>query len=177
MIEVWRPVVGYEGLYEISNLGNLVRVSTYGKNPRSCRKPRAKSLKKGYRTFHMCANGVSKYRYAHVMVWEAFEGPVPDGLELNHKDRDRDHPALTNLEVLTHAGNIQHSFRTFPREKFNVVPKPGSTNGCAKLTEESVIEIRKLRAAGERRIDIARRFGVSDTAIGLITSRKKWRHI
>ena len=88
MEEIWRPVVGYEGLYEISNLGNLMRVSTYGSNPKACRKPRAAAHKKGYRCFHMCKDGVSKYRLAHLMVWAAFKGPVPDGFEVNHENGD-----------------------------------------------------------------------------------------
>jgi hypothetical protein len=169
--------LGYEGLYEISNLGNLVRLSTFGKDPRSVRKPRAKAVKKnGYRYFHMCANGVRKYRSAHIMVWEAFNGPVPDGLELNHKDGVRDNPALLNLEVGTHAENIKHSFVVLGK-KSNFRPMLGVSHGASKLKDHDVIRIRELHASGWRRIDIAAEFGITDVNVGHITSRKTWRHI
>ncbi len=174
MQETWRPVVGYERFYEISNLGNLVRVATLGGKP--CRKPRAKAIKNGYRSFHMCANGVRKYRLAHIMVWEAFKGPIPDGLEVNHDNGDRDDPVITNLELLTKSENQKHAYRVL-RRKINVRHQHGEKNGCSKLTESDVIRIRALHAEGRRRIDLARDFGVSDTTIGKITSRKKWRHI
>ena len=174
MDEVWRPVFGYEGLYEISNLGNLMRVSTYGGKPR--RKPRAKAIKGGYRCFHLCSAGIRKYRPAHIMVWQSFVGPVPEGLEINHKDGDRDNPRLDNLEVVTRSENIKHSF-AFLGKKTNFKPMPGEKNGCAKLTEDDVREIRALHVAGWRRIDIARKFNVTDVNIGHITSRRKWQHV
>lgn len=174
MEEIWRHVVGYEGFYEISNLGNLVRVSTYG--GKTCRKPRAAAHKKGYRCFHMCANGVRKYRLAHIMVWEAFKGRVPDGLELNHCNSDRNDPALTNLETVTRAENIQHSFRTTKRS-YNVRPQLGENHGLAKLTNEDVIRIRELYEAGHTRRDIANTFGVTYENVSAIAQRKTWRHI
>lgn len=174
MAEIWRSVVGYEGLYEISNLGNLVRISTFGGKPR--RKLRAYALKKGYRSYHMCANGVRKYRLAHIMVWQSFYGPIPYGVELNHKNGDRNDPSLDNLELTTRSQNIRHSFISLGK-KTNFKPMIGTDNGCAKLTEAAVLKIRSLHASGERRIDIAKRFGVSAPLIGMIVKRQKWTHI
>jgi len=174
MAEIWKPVVGYEGFYEISDLGNLVRVSTCGGKP--CRKPRVPAIKGGYRSFHLCAHGIRRYRLAHIMVWEAFKGPIPSGLEVNHEDGNKERPILANLDLLTKSENHKHAYRVLKRT-INVRPQPGEKNGSSKLTVEQVLQIRELHAAHWRRIDIARKFGVSDTNIGLITSRKKWRHI
>ena len=175
MEEIWRPVVGYEGFYEISNLGNLVRVSTLGKKP--CRKPRAFAVKKGYRAFHMCAKGVRKYRLAHIMVWEAFYGSIPKGVEMNHKNGDRNDPSLENLELVTRSQNIRHSFLVLGK-KTNFKPMNGEENGCSKLTDADVLKIRDLYAAGGvRQKDIADKFGVSQRMISLIVRREKWQHI
>jgi len=179
MLETWRPVVGYEGFYEISNLGNLVRVSTYGGKPR--RKPRAFALKGGrdsggYRAFHLCANGIRKYRFAHIMVWEAFKCPIPEGFEVNHKDGDRNNPSIDNLELLTKSENHKHAYRVLKR-RINVRPQLGAKNGSSKLTESQVIEIRKRHASGDTQQRLAHEFGVSQPMIGFITRREKWQHI
>jgi DNA invertase Pin-like site-specific DNA recombinase len=53
----------------------------------------------------------------------------------------------------------------------------GSRNGGAKLGEDEVLEIRRLVSAGTTYGDLARRFGVSLTAISKVVLRKKWKHI
>lgn len=174
--EQWKPCLGYEDCYAISDLGRLVRTATYGRNPKPCWKIRAPALKKGYRSFHMCRDGISQYRLAHVLVWTTFKGPVPEGLEINHKDGDRDHPALTNLELMTRGENAAHSFQVLGRANFNV-PQLGSRNGSAKLTEKDIPEIFRLYAEGMYQWQIAERFGVSQPAIGMILRREKWRHV
>lgn len=53
----------------------------------------------------------------------------------------------------------------------------GEAHGMAKLTEQKVREIRSRHAAGELQRELARAFGVSRSAIGLIVHRLKWRHV
>ncbi len=53
--------------------------------------------------------GVSGRRVqAHVIVWELHNGPVPDGYELDHKDRNRGNNRIENLRLVTHAQNMQN---------------------------------------------------------------------
>lgn len=176
MGEEWKPCFGYEDCYAISNLGRLARTATYGRNPKSCWKIRAPAIKKGYRSFHMCKDGISKYRLAHLLVWQTFKGPIPDSLEVNHMNGDRDDPALTNLELMTRSENAAHSFRILGRANFNV-PHLGSKNGCAKLTEADIPEIFRLAATGMYQWKIGELFGVSQPAIGMILRGEKWRHV
>jgi len=55
--------------------------------------------------------------------------------------------------------------------------KPGEKNGCAKLTEDDVREIRRRYAGGETQAALGREYGVGQTTISWIVNRKHWRHI
>jgi hypothetical protein len=172
--ELWMPVVGYEDCYSISNRGRLARTATLGGKP--CWKIRAPSWANGYRRFHMCKNGVRKYRLAHLMVWKAFMGPIPEDLDVNHKNGNRDDASLENLELMTRSENCAHSFRVLGRKNFNV-PHYGSKNGCSKLVEADIPEIFRLSAQGMYQWQIAKQFGVSQPMICMILRREKWQHV
>jgi hypothetical protein len=174
--ERWRPVVGYEDCYKISDGGRLARIAGYGNAKTPCWKIRAPAFKTGYTCFHMCRNGVRKYRTAHVMVWEAFRGPIPKGKELNHKNGIRSDPSLRNLEILSRSENAQHSFVKLGR-KSNFKPRQGRDNGSAKLTEADIPKIFEARQRGLFQYQIAELFGVSQPTIGNILRGKNWRHL
>jgi hypothetical protein len=124
----------------------------------------------------MSKDGISKYRLAHILVWKTFKGPIPDGIDINHENGDRNDPSLTNLEPMTRSENCAHSFRDLGRANFNV-PQLGSRNGCAKLIESDIPKIFKLHADGLSLSKIAERFGVSRPLIGQILRGNAWRHI
>lgn len=101
--EEWRPVVGYEGLYEVSNLGRVKSLDRVvnAKNGSTAVK-RGKILKggftKGYVLYLFNTGGKRKYITGHRLVAEAFI-PNPEGLPLiNHKDEDKTNNAVWNLE-------------------------------------------------------------------------------
>jgi len=177
MKEEWRPVVGYEGVYEVSNFGNVVRVSSCTGKP--CRKPLKKELRKGYRSFTLSMDGTTKHVLAHRETWKAFVGSIPDGMQINHKDGDKDNPHLTNLEVVTPSENKLHSYRELGASK-PIPPasgKKGSENLNARLTEQDVINIRRIIASGETQDAVARIYNVNQTQISRIVLRKSWAHI
>ena len=176
MVEQWKPVVGYDDCYSISDLGRMARTSTYGRDPRPCWKIRAPALKNGYRSFHMCKDGVRKYRLAHIMVWEAFKGPIPPGMDVNHKNGDRDNPSEENLDLMTRSENCAHSFRVLGRKNFNVT-RHGSACSLAKLAESDIPKIFAMASIGLKQGQIAAAFGVSGVSIGNVLRRKTWRHI
>jgi hypothetical protein len=121
---------------------------------------------------------------AHRMAWELTHGPIPDGLDVLHSC-DANYPPgdITNrrccnpahLGLGNQAENNAHMFRT-GRAKF----PHGSRHGCARLTEEQIIEIRRRyvrnsRTSGLRQL--ASDFGVDSTMISLIVRRKNWQHV
>ena len=68
------------------------------------------AINSGYLVIRLCKNGQYTQKLVHRMVWEAFNGPIPDRLEVNHKDLDKTNNKLDNLELVTHQENLVHRF-------------------------------------------------------------------
>lgn len=111
-IEEWRPVPGYEGLYEVSNMGrvrSLDRMETFGGVTRP-RKGRELSQiqKRGYRLVKLCKDGCVSAVYVHRIVASAFI-PNPNGFpEVNHMDECKTNNAVNNLEWCDRAYNARY---------------------------------------------------------------------
>ena len=117
MEEVWKDVVGYEGYYEVSNLGNVRAVDRIitridGVSYKKCRKSMAKVLNDdGYPTVKLSKNGKSTRIAVHRLVAMAFV-PNPDELpEVNHIDFDRTNVKADNLEWVSHKDNIYYTIQ------------------------------------------------------------------
>lgn len=108
MEEVWKPVPGYEGLYEVSNLGNvrsLARVDAQGGNRRQRMLKPSRMDVRGHRGIKLRRDGAVKSRYVHQLVLEAFIGPRPDGMEACHWNDIPDDNRLENLRWATKSAN------------------------------------------------------------------------
>lgn len=116
-IEIWKPVVGYEGLYEVSNLGNVRSVDsmriTHNQYGEHLSKYKGRLLKPGknsdgYLYVNLCCQCVQKTFRVHRLVAEAFI-PNPDNLpEVNHIDEDKTNNRVDNLEWVSHIQNMRH---------------------------------------------------------------------
>src|SRR5438309_1670571 len=128
-MDLWRPILG--GVYEVSVLGDVRRVApgrgTIRDRPRKCQN------KDGYRSVSLSVEGKPRRYYVHRLVAEAFLGPIPAGLIVNHKDGDRWNAALTNLEYVTHKENSILAGRAGQLAQ-------GEQHRYAKATEEQVRE-------------------------------------
>ena len=104
MEEIWKPVVGYEGLYEVSSEGrvrSLKRFYTHRNGKVYCRegfivRPRKNHNK--YLRIALSNNGQKSY-FVHRLVYEAFKGPIPEGMQVNHINENKfdNHPENLNL--------------------------------------------------------------------------------
>ncbi len=106
-LERWKPVLGYEGLYEVSSEG---RVKSFH-NSKVGEVRKLGISKKGYKTVELRKNGIGKLRSVHVLVCEAFHGPKPSpNHEVNHKGKDGDktNNRERNLEWTTRSQNAKH---------------------------------------------------------------------
>lgn len=108
----------------------------------------------------------------HLLVAAAFLGPRPEDREVNHIDGNKLNNAVSNLEYVTRAENVRHSFR------LGLVPRPsGAAHHNSKLSEDDVVAIRAMRAGGERLATIAARFGVTESNVCLICKGHGWVHV
>ena len=113
MIEEWRPVVGYEGLYEVSSYGRVRSLDRY--DERNCfREGRILKLytsRVGYLRVQLSLNSKKKMYLVHRLVAEAFI-PNPDNLpEVNHLDEDKTNNRVENLEFCDRKYNINFGTR------------------------------------------------------------------
>lgn len=138
----------------------------------------------GYGSFWVDGHNVRANRFAY----EVTNGPIPDGLHVCHDCPDGDNPRCVNPKHLWLGTSEENSRdrhekgRDASGDRSGAVTKPervprGSRNGCAKLTETQVVGIRRRFAGGETQTELARAFGVSQSAIWLIVREKKWTHI
>lgn len=114
MEERWKPIPGYEGLYSISSLGRVRREARFQQSYSSG----------GYPRVNLSRDGKATAKSIHILVAEAFIGPRPEGLQINHKDGVKENSELSNLEYVTAAENMQHAFRLGL-----IKPQRGSANG------------------------------------------------
>lgn len=96
-MEVWKDIVGYEGLYQVSNNGRIKSLPRHGtSNQEKILKQHTDS--KGYKRLWLCKEGVQKNHKVHRLVAMAFI-PNPDNLpQVNHKDEDKQNNSASNLE-------------------------------------------------------------------------------
>lgn len=116
-VEVWKPILGFEGLYEISNFGrvkSLERTESYewqGKLVTRRRRGRIMALspdEDGYQLVSLGKDGKRPTKKVHRLVAQAFV-PNPDNLPfINHKDRKVDNNYVDNLEWCTPKYNIHY---------------------------------------------------------------------
>ena len=59
----------------------------------------------------LCLNNVRKTSSVHRLTWEAFNGPIPEGLQINHKDENKSNNSLVNLELVTPSQNCNYGTR------------------------------------------------------------------
>lgn len=172
--ETWKPVPGYEGAYEVSDLGrvrSLDRVIVRSDGVR--RRFPGKIIKpyvdpNGYDRVALALSGSRSLRCAHQLVAAAFLGPRPVGQEVRHIRGVAGGHGVDNLEYGTptenNADKVRHG--TLLR---------GEDVGTSKLDEAAVRAIREARGVKQR--DLAARFGCRQGHISRIVNRQRWRHV
>lgn len=114
-MELWRPVVGYERFYEVSNLGNVRSVTRKVKNVNGTRAINGRVLKKldrkGYIAYDLSMFGKTSRKAAHRLVAKAFIENPKNLPVVNHIDEDTTNNAVDNLEWVDFKSNCNHGTR------------------------------------------------------------------
>ena len=115
-MEEWRPVVGYEGLYEVSNMGRVKSVERIVRCNRGYRTVSERILKgnkniDGYLQVELCQDGKMKPCTIHRLVAQAFLDNSEGYKEINHKDEDKTNNCVENLEWCDRLYNANYGTR------------------------------------------------------------------
>lgn len=153
MNEIFKWIKGYEGFYEISNLGN-VRSTSY----KGTRILKPAKTGNGYLNVILCINQVREHKLIHRLVAEAFIDNPNNYDTVNHKDKNKLNNKVENLEWLTSIDNSKYSQK-------------------GQLIEEQVRLIPKLIEEGYTQMDIANLFKTSRRTIQWILQGKHWNNL
>lgn len=109
MIEIFKDIKGYYGLYQISNLGRVKSLNYKRTGKERILKPQ--KVKNNYLQVLLCKQGKVKRHYVHRLVSQAFL-PNPQNLpEINHKDENPLNNVISNLEWCTRLYNMNYGTR------------------------------------------------------------------
>lgn len=182
-LEQWEDIEGFEGKYQVSNLGrvkSLDRIVEYlvGKQKR-IKINKGKILTgiyiKGYVRVVLNLNNSKGSRavFIHRLVCLAFI-PNPDNKEtVNHKNMIRNDNRLENLEWNTYSENNKHSYANSNR-----IRPIGERSNSGKLKEKDVLTIRNIIKEKSMSInELAKMFNVDRMTISRVKHRKSWTHI
>lgn len=115
-----RDIPGYEGRYVIDVNGNITNIEKERKLSLCCNG-------KGYLQVFLYKEGKRKKFYAHRLVWSVFNGEVPDGYEIDHRDDNRGNPVLSNLRLVTRKQNLKKMLDRNPHVLDNLRIKEKAT--------------------------------------------------
>jgi hypothetical protein len=122
---------------------------------------------KGYLRIMLRIDGRLRGVGAHRLVWTYHNGPIPDELQINHRDLNKHNNALNNLELVTASENIRHSYA-------NSRPRPWHKaqywRGRRRVSAQQINEARHLRSSGTRLKDICATLGISISHAHRLTS-------
>lgn len=177
----WRQVISYEGLYEVSDEGQIraiekIRImpSRWGHKNNSTRIYPAKIMKQvincdGHHRIKLFKEGKSKMWLVHRLVGFAFVFGYFEGAIINHLDGNKSNNTPPNLEWTNVKGNINHAFENgLMRDKHGKVAKK-------KFTISDILKIRKLHSKGEITAkQVSEEYGCHYNYVYLIFKNKRW---
>ena len=174
--EIWKDVVGYEGLYQVSNLGKLKSlkktiIKSKGGKFSYPEKIMKTKFDKNYERVGLSKNGVKKYFLVHRIVAIAFLNNLNNKKTVNHINGVKSDNRVQNLEWNTLSENIKHAFDTKLK-----IPIMGEKHYSTKISDEIVLKI-KNEHKNLKQIEIAKLYSLSKTTISNIINGKRRKYI
>lgn len=177
-MEIWKPVVGfegcYEGTYEISSLGrvrSIDRVLASG----NFAKGRMRSIlldNRGYPVVGLYKEGKGNQRKVHRLAALAFVPNPENKPAVNHRDGNKQNNNVENLEWVTNRENTNHAYLNGL-----IDTAKGERNSQAKLTVELVNKAKELHDLGWTYKAIGQLIGVGGNQVSRIIKGTRWGHL
>ena len=177
-MEIWKQIKEWGGFYEVSNNGKIKSKNriVYNKGNNSYCNIKEKLLKPNkdkagylYVSFYDKNKNITKSLKIHRLVALAFCEGYEDGLEVNHKDGNKQNNNAENLEWVTRSQNIRDIFKR--GRKVN-----GELSNSSKLMNRDIGIIASLYDSGIKQEIIAKAFGVSQGTISNIIRNKHYKN-
>ncbi len=171
-MEFWKPIKGYEGYYEISNLGRVKSLSRIilknGIYPFKSKEKIIKNRLNKYYYVTLCKNNSYKNFYIHRLIANSFL-PNPDKkLCVNHINGIKTDNSINNLEWATHKENTIHA------TDIGLINQKGENSYNSKLNKEQVLEIIKSNLPHR---ELSKIYSISKSYVSSIKNKKTWKHI
>lgn len=169
-MEIWKDVVGFEGIYQVSNLGRVKRIKQSA-GAKAGRVLKETLGRKGYVYLKLRKEGRRKRLSLSRLVAQAFIPNPENKPEVNHKNGIKAFNWPENLEWVTHSENHLHRSRILG-------VGIGEKHGRAKLKNKDIPIIRRLLREGHLfQREIGEMFGVGRTTVSAINNKRNWAHI
>lgn len=171
--EEWRPVVGWAGFYDVSNLGRVRRRKQIGRVGDKGGPLKLGTCYKGYKTACLSdkLSGRRKIYFVHVLVCSAFWGEKPSPIhQVAHEDGSKTNNYFLNLRWKTAKENQADRVR----HGTNLI---GELMPTSKLTEVDIVNIKELASLGFFQKDMAFLWGVCQPTISKILSGRRWSYL
>ena len=165
-MEQWKPINGFDSLYEISNFGRVRSrkhfnsVLSGGVGGRNVK----------YKIVSLSREGKKFSYYVHRLVAFHFIRPPVDGEEINHVDFNPLNNHVSNLEWVTSKQNSIHSRGNMSKAK------QGEKHPKSKMTDKQAIQIKRLRKQGKSYKEIAAAYNITTGDVANITTRY-YKHV
>lgn len=126
--EIWKDIEGYEGLYQVSNLGRVKRITTN-------RILKSSKHVSGYLMVNLSKNSVTSHQRIHRLVAQAFIPNPENKHDINHIDENKTNNHVSNLEWVTAQENSNHGTRNERISKMLSIPIIATNLKTRELTE------------------------------------------
>lgn len=159
MKEIWKDIIGYEGYYQASDLGNIkslnriVNHPLYGDMPVYSKQLKTGKNNRGYLTVSLWKDGKGKTFTVHRLVLSTFILNINNEKEINHIDGNKENNKLSNLEWLSISVNRKHAYDNklkLPSNEKKVIQK--TKNGNYIKTYNSLCEAERLTGISKSEI-------------------------